>query len=130
MTDLISRVKNLKPETINKLNDKYESILSIPDIKNKENAPYFLYIINLSVNYIQETHKDESKDWKAFAILLVKKLIEEKSVKTKEELFEYIDQFFEYKKSEYENYISNITSYSDEFQKNLGFIFKFMSSLK
>lgn len=129
MTDLINRVKNLKQETIDKLNNKYESIIPYLNVKDNNNTPYLLYIINLSVNYIQANYNDEENDWKALTVLLTKKLIEKREIKTKEDLFYYIDEFFKYKKSEYDTYISNAESYSDYFFNYLEFIENFMSSL-
>ena len=129
MTDLINRVKNLKQETIDKLNNKYESIIPYLNIRDNNNTPYFLYIINLSVNYIQANYNNEKNDWKALTILLTKKLIEKREIKTKEDLFYYIDEFLKYKKSEYDTYISNAESYPDYFYNYLEFIENFMSSL-
>lgn len=129
MTDLTNRVKNLKQETIDKLNEKYKSLLSLPEFSEGEKVPYVLYIINLSVNYIQEKYDNESVTWKALATLLVKKLINHKRIRTKDDLFEYIDNFFAHKKSESEKHNSNMPSDSDNFSKYQKFLNDFTDSL-
>lgn len=127
MTDLINRINELDEETLNKLFKKYEFVL--PEIKHGKNIPHLLYIINLSVNYIQANYKEEPKKWKTWAVVLIKRLFEQGKITTKKEIFKNIDLFFKHKNSEYKKYASNIGIYSDEYYKDNPFLIKYIKNL-
>lgn len=129
MTDLINRVNNLDSNTITILIEKYKESLQEANLKSSEDAPYLAFIINLSVNYINAKHKEQSPEWKAWGVVLIKRLFETEKVKTKEEVFKQLDNFYEYKKSEYKGYVSNVALYSDEYYRDIGFIGKYLKNL-
>ena len=129
MTDLINRVNNLESGVVAALIEKYREPLQEADLKSAEDAPYLAFTINLSVNYINAKHKDQPPEWKAWGVVLIKRLFEIEKVKTKKEVFEQIDKFYEHKKSEYEKYVSNIAMYSDEYWRDVYFVDKYVKQL-
>ena len=129
MTDLINRVNELEQSVINALVKKYEPALREVKFKSLEDVPYLAYVINLTVNYINTKHKEEEKDWKAWCAVLTKVLFEKELIKTQDDVFKHIDGFFEYKKSEYEKYVSNIGLYSDEYYRDRPFINQYIKQL-
>lgn len=129
MTDLINRVNNLEPNVIDALLKKYKEIIPFADNKHKEEIPYLLYIINLSVNYINTKHNKETPNWKTWAIIVIKRLFQDEKIKTREEIYKEIDKFYEHKKSEYKKYIKNVALYSDEYYRDLNFIEKYLKIL-
>ena len=129
MTDLINRVNDLEAEVIHKLIEKYKHILPYADIKHEEEVPYLLYAINLTVNYINANHNDETPEWKTWGVVLIKKLFQKEKITTREEVYQNIDKFYEHKKSEYKKYVDNIAMYSDEFYRDAPFVDKFIEKL-
>lgn len=122
MTDLTNRVQNLNVETLQALYQKYGVALQEISKKDDPKLPYYAYIINLANNYLQEKHKEESPSWKAWCVIVIKRLFDLGKLETKEDIFKHIDKFLEHKKSEYEKYVSNIALYSDEYYRDCYFI--------
>jgi hypothetical protein len=129
MTDLINRVNNLESGVVAALVEKYKEPLQEAGLKSAEDVPYLAFVINLSVNYINAKHSEENAEWKAWGVVLIKRLFETEKVKTKEEIFEHLNKFYDYKKSEYEKYVSNIAMYSDEYWRDVYFIDKYVKNL-
>ena len=128
MTDLTNRVKELKIEIVQALYQKYGVVLQEISEKDDPKLPFYAYIINLAYNYLVEKHKDESPTWKAWCVVVVKRLFDHEKLKSKEDIFQHIDQFLKYKKSEYEKYVSNIALYSDEYYRDSPFIDKYVKA--
>jgi len=129
MTDLINRVHNLTSETAQALIIKYQDALKEIFKRDDQKVIYVAYIINVAYNYLEEKHKDETADWKSWCVLLIKKLFDKEILVEKEDIFKHIDQFLEYKKSEYDKYVSNIAMYSDEFYRDSPFVDKYIKTL-
>jgi hypothetical protein len=127
MTDLINRVNELEVEILESLYQKYLPLLQM--IEDKEDIPYLAYIINLSVNYLNTKHEKITPEWKAWGVVAIKRLFHDEKIKTKEEIFEVLDKFYEYKKSEYKKYVSNIALYSDEYYRDSPFVDRFIKQL-
>jgi hypothetical protein len=122
MTDLINRVENLKVEELQALYNKYGEPLQEIFKRDDPKLPHFAFILNIGVNYLEENHKEETIDWKAWSIVVLHRLFKIEKLTTKEEIFTHIDQFLEHKKSEYTKYVSNIAIYSDEYFRDCYFI--------
>lgn len=123
MTDLINNINQLNPEVRIGLLQKYNSI--IEGNGNHEYIP-MLYVIDISVNYINNNHTQETKDWKAWSCFLIKKLWDLKQLKSETDIYSNIERFFKYKEKEYKEYLDDITMYSDEYYKNVYFIDKYI----
>jgi hypothetical protein len=129
MTDLINRVNSLHVDVVNTLLKKYQPVLEEIKFKSQEDIPYMAYVLNLTVNYVNQKHKEETSDWKTWCGVLIKRLFEREIVKTKEDIFKHIDQFLEYKKKEYKKYVENIALYSDEYHRDNPFIEQYIKQL-
>lgn len=125
MTDLINKVDKLIEEdleSIQNIVNKYSSVLT--SVLPEKNLPYIAYLVDISVNHIKENHKDQPKDWKTWATLLIKKSFEEGNLKNIEDVTPLIDEFLEYKEKEYDKWCKNMISASD-YDRDRGFFYKF-----
>ena len=125
MTDLINRVDKLIKDDLNAVQDmvnKYTVVLE--DVKPQREIPYYAYLINACVTYINENHKDEEQDWKTWATVLIRNLYSAGVLKKEKEIGETITEFLEFKKTEYENWCNDIVSVND-FERDRGFMYKF-----
>jgi hypothetical protein len=129
MTDLTNKVNNLNKKDINDLKTNYKT-LATSNFIVEVNASLFLYSIDLAVKYIKKQYNEENIDWKCIAVLLIKKLIDQNKLNKVEDINVFIDKFFQYKKSQYENYKSKIAQYSNKFYTYYPFLIEFMNSLK
>jgi len=125
MIDLINRVDEWIKTDLNGVQEivnKYASVLQ--EVLPEKNIPYIAVIVNTCVLYLNESHPDLDKDWKAWSVLLIKKLFEEDKLKKEADIHLIIDKFLEYKDKEYEKYCKNIVSASD-YERDRGFFYKF-----
>ena len=103
MTDLINRVDEWVKTDINSLQEivnKYADILK--EVKQEKNIPYIAVIINVCVEFLNQTHPDLDADWNAWSVLLIKKMFEENKLEKEADIQPTIDEFLEYKETEQE----------------------------
>jgi hypothetical protein len=125
MTDLINRVDEWIKTDVNKVQElinKYASILQ--EILPEKNIPYLAVVIHTCVLFLNENHSRISADWKAWSVLLIKKLFEENRLKKEGEIHATINEFLEFKEREYKNYCDDIISVND-YERDRGFLYKF-----
>ena len=125
MIDLINRVDEWIKTDINSVQEivnKYTSILQ--DILPEKNIPYLAVIIDTSIQYLNGSHGKITKDWKAWSVLLIKKLFENDKLKKEKEIHLIIDEFLEYKENEYNKWCIDIISVN-EYERDRGFLYKF-----
>jgi len=125
MIDLINRVDEQIKTDINSVQEivnKYTSILQ--DILPEKNIPYLAVIIDTCIQYLNESHGKIIKDWKAWSILLIKKMFENSKLKEEKDIPLIIDEFIEFKEKEYKKYCDNIIAVN-EYEKDRGFLYKF-----
>jgi len=125
MTDLINRVDEWIKTDINGLQEivnKYADVLK--DVLPEKNVPYVAVIINSCVHFLNETYPDLDADWKAWSVLLIKKMFEENKLEKEADIHLTIIEFLEYKDAEYEKYCKNIVSVSD-YERDRGFFYRF-----
>ena len=125
MTDLINRVDEWIKTDINKVQElvnKYTTVLqgTLPE----KNIPYLAVIINICVHYLKENHPTLPADWKAWSVLLIKKLFEENRLKKEEEIHQIINEFVDFKNKEYQKYCDDIISVN-EYERDRGFLYRF-----
>jgi len=125
MTDLINSINNLIVE--NKSN--VEGIINkyLPVLKEcvlESQYPYVAILIDRSVNFINANHQTRSSDWKAWAVLVVYKLYQDKKLENLNQIPEIINHFFTFKDSEYQNFCNDTISIS-EYHRDQGFVYRF-----
>lgn len=136
MTDLINNVRELDVAKAKLLQHKYKDIVkygknvdNLDPNKNKAELLLLPYVMNLTYNYIENKHPLEDKDWKAWCCYLIKELLDDDKLNTKEEIFDHIDKFLEYKKKEYNKYVDDMVMYSSEFSRDYRFLISYINSL-
>lgn len=125
MTDLINRVDkwiedDLKgvQEIVNKYGDVLKGVLP------EKNVPYEAVIIDICVTYLQGSYGAVDADWKAWSVILIKKLFEANKLKKEADIPVIIDEFLEYKVNEYKKYCTNTVSVND-YERDCHFMYKF-----
>lgn len=126
MTNLITKIdKQIKDDrgSIQILINKYVSVLELTKIER--DIPYLAYIIDTSVNHINEKHKDLPQDWKTWSVLLITNKYYRNKIKSIESISKTIDEFISYWKSNYNDYCENIIS-ATEYDRDRGFVYRFL----
>lgn len=125
MTDLINKIDKIINDDINSIQvlvNKYSSVLQ--ETRVKKNIPYLAYIINTSINHINDKHKKLSKDWKAWSVIVIKNLFLKGKIIKEDNILNVIDDFVEYYTAEYNDYCEEIIA-ATEYDRDCGFIFKY-----
>ena len=111
---------NKTVDEINALIQKYASAL---ELLRPADQPYMAYIIHVACNYIELKYKDLNKDWKAWAVVVLKNLY--KKINNDDDIRKFIDEFIGYYALEYQKYINDLV-WHNEFDRDWGFVHGFM----
>jgi len=125
MTDLTNKVDKIIKEDVNSLQaivNKFSTVLQ-NTLPEKE-IPYLAYVIDASVNHINQNHKDLSPDWKAWAVVIIRKQYLKGKLKKDADIIKIIDEFVVFWKSDYEKYCKNIIA-ATEYDRDRGFVFRY-----
>jgi hypothetical protein len=79
-----------------------------------------------SINYVKKNHNELSVDMKAWCVVVVKKIHERKKFEYEEDITTTIDDFITYWKTNYGDYCNNLAMFASDFDKDLGFIYKYI----
>lgn len=118
MIDLTSKTV----DEINSLVQKYATILVL--LEPKEQA-HFAAILEVAIPYIKDNYSDLNTDWKAWAVVSLKK--QHHKIHKESDIKKLIDDFIEYYKTEYQNYIDNLGMYASEYDRDCGFVHAFLN---
>ena len=127
MTDLINKIDKIIKDDINSIQvliTKYSSVLQ--DIRIEKNIQYLAYIFNISINHINKTHQDISKDWKAWSVIVIKNLYLKGKIKKEEDIIIIINNFAKHYIAEYENYCENVIS-TTNYDRDYGFVLNYVN---
>jgi len=124
MNDLINK---LNPNLIKDWLGKYHQFLQ--HIHDPKEFPLFLYIIDSSINYIKEKYPDVSSEWKAWTMILIKKLHSQDMLKTEDDIFNNIKGFLKYKEDKYDIYLNNVGMYVNEYYRDCYFIDQYIKEM-
>jgi len=125
MTDLTNKVDKLIKDDLDSfqnLVNKYGAVLQ--EVLPEKIVPYVAYIIDISVTYLQGSHNTVNADWKAWSVLLIKKLFEDGNIKNEQEIVPIIDEFLEYKEKEYNVWCKDVIS-ATNYDRDRGFFYRF-----
>lgn len=125
MTDLINRVDKWIKEDVNGVQaivNKYADVLqgTLPE----KNIPYLAIIINTCVDYLSGSYGAVDADWKAWSVVLIKKLFEEGKLEKEADIPVIIDEFLEFQEIEYPKWCRDIISV-DDYERDRGFMYRF-----
>ena len=131
MTDLINKkISDLSSEELEILRNLVEKYKDLVQYVHHNYAHEFTYVLHLGIEHINEKHNNLSVDWKAWSILLLKIMVEQKLITNKSQeihkISDIIDEFVKFYESEYSNYKKNIVSVSD-FERDRGFVYMFVN---
>lgn len=117
---------DLTNKNINELINKHLHL--IQDLK-KENIPEMAYIIEIAIEHIQSNHHSLFTDWKAWLIIVLKKLQEKNKLNSKKDIINHIDNFVKFKKENYDNYVIDIAMFTNEYHRDYPFIVKYLKTI-
>jgi len=117
MIDLIN-------ENTDELLQNYSNILEL--IPNKKNHSNLAIIFDNGIKYIKKHYGDLDIDWKTWSLLYLKYKYFNNEIKKESDIYKLINDFINYYKENYNNYINDIVVFSDDFDKNLEFLYKYM----
>jgi len=126
MTDLINKIDKLIIDDINSIQaliTKYKTVLQ--ETRVEKNIPHLAYIYDVSINHIKNNHKELSKDWKAWSVIVIKNLFLDGKIKKENDILNIIDDFIGFYTQEYDKYCEDLISAS-EFDRDCGFMFKYI----
>ena len=124
MTDLINNVDRLIKDDVNYIQsivNKFSVVLQ--DTKPEKEIPYLAYVINICVNYINQSHKDLCADWKAWSVIIVRNQYFKGKLKKEDDIPKMIDKFVEFWRSDYKKYCADIIAVT-EYDRDRGFVFR------
>jgi hypothetical protein len=120
MTDLTNR----SAQEANELVQKYTLLLEYSGVRTVIDAQLFAIMLDVAIKYLQENHKDLNSDWKAWSVIVLKKQF--KKIRTEEDIKKTIDNFIEYYQNEYQNFIDDLGMFASEYDRDLGFVSRFL----
>lgn len=128
MEEIINKFKAYPPEEQQRIMDKYrDAIATIYKNIDAEDLKLMLYCLEYLVNFINENHKDDSKDIKAWCAVVLMRRLKNKSINTEEDINELITKTFDhFKKEEYSIYLQDIAMYSNEYFRDIEYLNKLM----
>jgi hypothetical protein len=94
-------------------------------IKSCENKEQLANIFEIGISYIKEKHNDLSIDLKSWIVFLLK-FPEIRSILTKnDEICDIIDDFVDFHKKNYQDYVNELEFSSSDYDKDEGFVYLF-----
>lgn len=120
MIDLTNR----SVDEVNGLIQKYVSVLQL--IRPIRHIPYLAVIIDIGIKYIKEKYYDLEPDWKSWSIVYIKNKYMKGKINKESDIPELIDEFIKHYKNEYSDYIQHIGMSASEFDRDYGFVCKFI----
>jgi len=124
MTDLTNKVDKIPLEEMQVLYTKYAPLLEL--IKQRKQIPYLAYIFDLGITYTKEKYKNVDNNWLQWAIVCLKELHLKGKLSTEEDIHKVVDEFIEYCKNNYHEHINDNAIHTDAFNRDWGFVHKFM----
>jgi hypothetical protein len=121
MIDLTSK----SADEINLLIQKYTPVLEL--VKETGHIPYLAFIFELGINYIKGKYNDLETNWKQWSIVCLKDLQINGVLKNEEDVFKCIDDFIEYYKIHYQQYVDEIALFSNEYDRDHIFVQAFIN---
>ena len=128
MIDLISNETTLTSENVDVPEKKYGTILEgINDVKIRQNLAN---IYNVSVEQVNEKYDHICIELKAWSIIIVRDCYFSNKIKNSEDVTNILDGFFEYVKENYDKYLSTISVFSSDYDRDKEFVYEYINKIK
>ena len=115
---------DLTNKTIDEINALIQKYASALELVRPPDQPYMAYIIHVAHTYLEAQYKDINKDWKSWAIVVLKNLC--RKINNDVEIQKIIDEFIVYQRTEYEAYNVDLIWYN-EIDRDWGFVHRFIN---
>jgi hypothetical protein len=117
---------DLTNKNVDEINAHIQKYASVLELLNPQYQPYMALIIDISIRHIQEKHPNLPVDWKAWSIVVLKNKYFKGKVKKESDIPIIIDEFIQHYKDNYAEYIQQLGVSSTEFDRDYGFVCKFI----
>ena len=118
---------DLTNKDVNELVNRYAPLLQ--DIKYKEDIPQMAHVLDVAIPYIQNNHNKLSSSWKAWLMLMLRKLQRQDLLKTPDDIYINIEKFVQIIDNEYDAYVTDIAIFTDEYHRDYPFMLKFLKTV-
>jgi hypothetical protein len=117
---------NKTVEEVNILIQKYASLLEV--IEQKQYIPQFAVTFDIAVNYVNRQYNDANSSWKAWAIVVIKKLFDK--INNESDIYRIIDEFYVYINSEaFQSYLNSIVMFVDDYARESNCVSMFINHM-
>lgn len=118
-------ITNKTEAELNSLIQKYYPVLQT--LKQYQLFPQQAVIIDVAKSFINERHAGLNPHWKSLLVLLVMKMFN--SINNETDVYELIEDFLQYKKNEYQDYVNDIVMCVDELERDYVFMKMFINHI-
>ena len=121
MTDLISNITEITPEKLQEIYIKFAPTLEIYS-KLNSHIPYLAVLFKIGTKHLIENHSELNSDWKTWAMVVLKYKYFDDNIKSGDDIIKTIDDFVIYWKANYKTYCDDIAIFSNEQDRDSGFV--------
>jgi len=120
MEEIINKFNEYPPEEQQRIENKYKTTLPIYYTNvSVEELKYLYYCLEFSFKYLNENHKEETKEIKAWSTVSLIRKLKNKTINSEEDIIEVITKTIEhFKKEEYSIYLSDIAMFNNEYVRD------------
>jgi hypothetical protein len=120
---MVIQVKSV--EELNQLIQKYTPLIELA-AKQQEHVPLLAYVYDVAINYVKENYSGLTKDWKAWIVFVVNEQLFSNRIIEEPDIKKSVDDFVEYWKLNYQAYLDDLALYSSEYDRDIGFVKRFL----
>ena len=118
-------ISNKSDEEVKLLIEKHSSLLELSKVKSLDEIPVLAIIYDIGIEYLKPITDTLMIDWKAWAMVVLKKKYFNGEINTENDVIEIINEFILYLKINYEKY-SEDSVWTDEYEKNGRFTYQYI----
>jgi hypothetical protein len=120
MNELTKKVQEMPVEMMRALLMKYSPLL---DVINEHNQhQYLVYVFETAMGYIEKKHAALSIDRKSWVFVCLKYFQLKGLLKKDQDIFDCIDDFFDFYEKNHPAYLNDIAIYSSEYDRDCVFL--------
>jgi hypothetical protein len=117
---------DLTNKTVDEINELIKKYASALELIKPQFQPYLALIIDIGVKHIKEKYQDLPLDWKAWSIVYLKNKYFKGRIHKETDISDLIDDFIKHYKNDYVEYINNLGTFTNEYERDRGFIHKYL----
>lgn len=117
---------DLTNKNINELLEKHKLLLQ--DL-HPDHRPPMAYIIDIAIPHIQTVHTPLKPEWKAWVIMVLRKLQDKNALTSEQDIIKYIDDFVKFANENYVAFLADVAMSVSDYDRDYTFILKYLKSI-